>query len=159
MWDLYRHVRKKVVLPRRIELPTPSLPRTCSTTELRQRPIGRQVAAPEKRRGQCHFGPAKARPGKTRIFHRFHHSSIVRPSCVHEGRITNPLVNEGWFPDSTWGSDHDHRSAELVAGTPEPAASSPGYPRVSAPDGCPGSAPRRPLSRPAGGIDLRSAVG
>ena len=77
-------IKEKVVLPRRIELPTPSLPRTCSTTELRQRQVGGQGAAPGKRRGQCHFGPAKARPGKTRTFPPlssiFHSSAIVR-SC------------------------------------------------------------------------------
>jgi hypothetical protein len=47
----------------------PSLVRTCP---------------PGKRRGQCHFGPAKARPGKTRTFPSlssiFHSSAIVR-SC------------------------------------------------------------------------------
>ena len=39
--------RGKVVLPRRIELPTPSLPRTCSTTELRQHRDPGQRPAPE----------------------------------------------------------------------------------------------------------------
>ena len=136
-----------MVLPRRIELPTPSLPRTCSTTELRQRLTRAGRIAPGKRRGQCHFGPPKARPGKTRTFCRFHQFSIVQPSFDHGGPVTNAPGDGSEGPESTWGEhSHDHRDAGLVAGVPEPAATSPRYPRLSAPDGRTGRTPRDPLT-------------
>jgi hypothetical protein len=47
---------KKLVLPERIELSTSPLPRECSTTELRQRPVLR--FSPSGSRKQIHETPA-----------------------------------------------------------------------------------------------------
>ena len=117
---------------------------------------GGQGAAPGKRRGQCHFGPAKARPGKTRNFPSlssiFHSSAIVR-SCPAGNQ--RPRKRGHRAPIRSGEKDHDHRHAGLVAAFPEPAAPPPGYPRLSAPDGCAGG--RAPL-RLGGGAAHRVAV-
>ena len=136
-----------MVLPSRIELPTPSLPRTCSTTELRQRPMWVpslvRTGSPENGADNAILGQPRQGPEKPGLFRRFHQFSIVWPSFDHGGSVTNAAGSEGPVPDSTLEDSHDDCDARLVAAVPEPAASSPGYPRVSPADGC----PRRPACR------------
>jgi hypothetical protein len=73
-------IKEKVVLPRRIELPTPSLPRTCSTTELRQRQEGRAGCRPPK---TARTMPLWASQGKARKNPDFSVAFINFPQFGH----------------------------------------------------------------------------
>jgi hypothetical protein len=109
---------------------------------------------PGKRRGQCHFGLPKARPGKTRTFRSlssiFHSLAIVRSWRAGTQR---PMKWGARVPIRPGEYGHDDRDAGLVAAVPEPAAPSAGYSGLSAPDGCAGCpacralTPRRALIR------------
>ena len=101
----------RLVLPRGIEPPTPSLPRTCSTPELRQR-------YPRKAGGTCHRAShiasamtqtAKARnkPGFRGLFHRL--AKIW--SCIRH----RPRLLRAWAVGRD--DSHDH-AQDLVQQAP-----------------------------------------
>lgn len=128
----------EMVLPRRIELPTPSLPRTCSTTELRQHRDPGQRACPRKRREHAMHGPPRQGLEMSGFLAAFHGISMIPPSIEHLERISTTHRRRGVSVDSIpecqprqldpSGGCHDRKLEGAVAALPEPPAPSSGYP-------------------------------